>query len=1438
MRISRIYVDRFGSPTSWYEGMTFDLCEPVTGEAIDSCMNLENAGGKTSLLSYIFSCFEPKQDRWLQHLQSSSHAFRDYFARDIRPSFMIIEWIMPSRSPNGQNYRLVIGQAVQLKESADRASEVDRRFFAFESSPALAWEHLPVPGISMAPVQSLQEFLNWGHQTARVQSQGDFHMIVNQGDWVAHLEQRRLIDVELLKMQLSFNSREGGSEEGFLSFSSESDLVSKLLHLSMNQEHTDALRDMVAQTMDRLKAKPKHEARLHQLKLLQQWMKPFSESAAELLGAKAALLEVEQQAADTLFTMRDQVNGLDVRLANANTAISQLQQMADLAAAEAVSSKHNHHALIGLELSRADEAAKEKSQSLHTALQAGQARLECLSGALIKREIASVEKLIQELTQQADALKAELKPFEDDADRMGAMLRYVISQHIAKHQAKGNELVAQEREGNTSLNKIAQQRQWANDRKATLKGSKGAVEQSIKSAIQFQEGLIEGGWLLPTDIDVAAAIERLSTAIEELKARFDDLKEQRVTKKAALAQAQAEAADAMQQVTQARVEQVPLNQWLRNYDHRVETLQNDPALATLVEGLCDPHSTALVTQVQHFIESTRTQMSDCTIRLKQLKEQQLSVEQSGLAGRSDDVDLVVHALHGAGIRSARAANTYVADLRPDAPDARALVLSDPARFLGVNVAKDEWPKAVHAARSMQLSLSLPVTLAIASLDVEPTADDRYVFGPEKDAIFNKRAAQEVLAECENLIRAVEAGYDAFAEREIKAQSSLAGLQAFQRDYSRESIQQTVDALEQLQRDAEVAEAKHAEHSEIARRVDGEVEALNGLIETLPGEISTLGDGLQRLSDYAANWEPRIASGRKELAEISRELGQVETSLAQMKADEDAGKASLRDIRSEQSKCVRAVDLLQNEFEQVSRCDTAHDASAEVLEKGYDLKTLRDLYAHAYAMLTTQEKDKLGVIGAQLEMQRRQVSRLTEQYQSDFGRLDVTLVDALVSTDIEAEIESQKRLNGRTADEKEEAAHSLGVASSQLQAFRKEHPSVHPTPEMMALEDDELPALAARELSHSQTKTEEAESINRQIVQKRADVANDVKQKATLETHIKLLTSSFTANNLVPKLIDLGDEIGDRVADLLSTWRRRGDAVSGLRSKTDKAHRDLLKVATNVDFVVVEGEVSAYISQDDFEKACLDHQRLVEMVDDRVASVTDQLDKMTPDFESCVTEVYNQATSASSLVKHAVGITMPLGTPYVSGKPILKMAANLTGKTPDQRKIEIRHYLNSQIESGVVPRTGADIITQCLLSFTSHRSFGLQMLKMEQNAAFQYQSVNDMKKSGGQGTVIATFLYMLISHMRVNTQTQAKRGGGGPLLLDNPFANVQTRALIDAQRILAASLGIQLICFTANADANILEGFRRIIRLRKAGVNSKTNRTHIEMAKATFAEMAS
>ena len=98
--------------------------------------------------------------------------------------------------------------------------------------------------------------------------------------------------------------------------------------------------------------------------------------------------------------------------------------------------------------------------------------------------------------------------------------------------------------------------------------------------------------------------------------------------------------------------------------------------------------------------------------------------------------------------------------------------------------------------------------------------------------------------------------------------------------------------------------------------------------------------------------------------------------------------------------------------------------------------------------------------------------------------------------------------------------------------------------------------------------------------------------------------------------------------------------------------------------------------------------------------------------------------------------------------------------------------------------------------------------------------------------MAMFLYLLINELRAENYASVQKTAGGPLLLDNPFAKVTSGAMWKAQRLLAASMGVQLIFATAE-DYNALAEFNRFVRLRKAGPHTGTRRWHLEVANYTF-----
>jgi chromosome segregation ATPase len=1431
MRISRIYVDHFGAPTGWYEQTTFDLCDTVTNEPGDACINLENGGGKTSILSYIFSCFDPRLDHWLQFLQKKTHAFKDYFARDGRPSFMIVEAIMPPKTTGGAEYPLIIGQSVVVKESADRASEVERRFFTFEATAGLRWEDLPVPDVSMAPVKTMQEFLGWVQQAYRL-SGGDFYITQNQGEWMAHLEERRMIDLELLKMQVEFNRREGGSADGFLSFSTERDLVSKLLNLSMNKDQTAELRNMVGQAVDNLKSKPRLEEKLRQFGNLQQVMVPFSETAVQMVGATAALKNIDQQAVNVTSAMQRKLIETETEVKKNQESIADAEKFADKLLEDGAAAYSDHVAITGLVLKREEEVASKDLSDVAKGIAHDELHLKNLMAALARREIVAITASIHDLEVKKEAATQELKPLEEECARNGSMLRHKLEQEIAKLNESIRQLVLKRDAAWEHVTQIDQAIKELNKTSTALSQEQGTLEGTIFAAQKIFDGLISSQLVLPTDIDGAhSALDRFVVEIEEQEALLKELKAGHSEKTLALNELRQASIQANQTLSGAKNGQEPLKKYLGDHELALEKLQTNQLLIEMVQGVCDPRSLVLVGDVEKLIEQTRAEISKKAIRLDQLEGERESIVQTGLSGRNTDVELVIDALSKAGVRSARAANTYVADLRHDANEARDLVLSDPSRYLGVNVASEEWGKALSLVPALQLELAAPVTLAVASLAPANADAERMVFGPVNDAAFNREAAQVALATFEATIAQVNAERDEFVKRDALAQAVLNQLKLFQANYSHQQVVSAEVELEGLKElTAQAAELIENLSNQITD-VDQSIAAITPRIEQLPIKISTLKNGKAQLLNYLDNWLGSALQAESSLKEILAKLSSIADQLHELETTK-AEKAVEASKYSTQENSLRpSVVLLRTEHDQVVR----HSPDFEITDASqmHSLESLRSRYSQVMALLSTEEKDRLGLIGHLLDAKRQELEKAERNYRQEFQDVDDEVVKSLMPLEVDSEIAGVRNRLAELVKARQEKQELHSDAKSAIKEYWRSREKIEPSDEMLGLADDDLRIAASNRLSFHEDQKAQRETALEQISTQKANNAKLRQALADLRSNLKNLDAAFDRKTLVAQEVVLSDDVGEMVTEIIRKLRVREEEVAKVRAAANKAYQAVIRIVGTSEFRAAEGQIAEMFAAEDLDRACADNEHISAMIADRVSALQGTLDGMVPDFERCVTEIYNQVASATSMLKHAMSITMPIGTPYVSGRSILKMSSNLQGMSTDQRKGEIAQYLNRLIETTLIPETGSEITTQCLLLFTPRETFGLQILKMEENTEFQYQPVNNMKSSGGQGTVMAMFLYMLVSHLRVDTAAKAMRGGGGPLLLDNPFANVQTRALIDAQRMLAESMKIQLICLTANADPNIIEGFHRVLRLRKAGVQKNSHRTLIEMVKATF-----
>jgi hypothetical protein len=238
-------------------------------------------------------------------------------------------------------------------------------------------------------------------------------------------------------------------------------------------------------------------------------------------------------------------------------------------------------------------------------------------------------------------------------------------------------------------------------------------------------------------------------------------------------------------------------------------------------------------------------------------------------------------------------------------------------------------------------------------------------------------------------------------------------------------------------------------------------------------------------------------------------------------------------------------------------------------------------------------------------------------------------------------------------------------------------------------------------------------------------------------------------------------------------------------------------------------------------------RANEQLGDRIQTTQDSLDKMQVDFDQCVEEMLALVRVAINLLNSAVEKRVPLTAPYVGGKAVIKIRTSFSSINVDSRREVLRHYLDSLIQNNVVPAKGSDLVAESILRMSGGRPLGLNVLRMVIDESQQYVPVDKISNSGGEGVVMALFLYVVIAQLRAETQAKLHKLAGGPLILDNPFAKATSPTMWKAQRMLAQSMGVQLIFATAIQDYNALAEFSTFVRLRRAGQNSRTNRYHIE-----------
>lgn len=1457
-KISRIHLANCGFRTAWYEAVTFNLTEQGTGLPTDTIINLENGGGKTTLLGLVFSCFETSQERFLKHIQSKHNSFSQYFTHDGVPGFIIVEWLMPPRSAGGQPYKLVTGQAVSVRTTTE--TDVDRMFFSFEERAELRLEDLPAPGLSGTLVTSMNDFSRWIHDQQK--KHADVFISHNrQAEWQRHLKDERLIDLDMLRMQVNFSAQEGGFDTGFLDFKTESEFLRKFLFLTSDTSKAEEARRSVVSVCELHRRKPQLQRRRDQLKKFRISLTTFADAARqymEAVGTQRTML-----ISGALLVQALQARAAEHREGQAAELTFETEQRNLMGAAVKDAALFLTDWITGTWVwhQKRVAQAKKRKDDADNLVSGLETESKLLKAARLQQEIAGIDARIKELDALAEAEVAELKPAKDHVEIQGALLRRAL---FSEEGRLKDELTALEgrsklrEEGKTTL-RDQKLKADADELRLTREqtGLQAAENQRNARRLVLERDAVFVG----TDESVDEAIARHETAASSSERERD-------LQRAARESARTQAGQHRNEANGERVKAAGLDEQakgLRTYIARgeaeLERLGQLPALLSAVEtDRVDPQSPALLPRLQDVITDSNRQKSLADVRLAELRATRQAIEDTGVAGFSHDVALVVQALHAAGVRSAIPFNEYIARAVDDAAKAQTLVLSDPARYSGVCVAQAEFGKAASVSWHARKP-SRPVMVSIAALDTVDAPADRLVVPSEDASAFNIAAATKLAESLDSRLQEEEQRRAAYELRHAQTLKAAQELETFATTYGNGQLAEAAVKRATLEDDASAARTRASALEAEAVLLDSKAQQHDKDATEHERMRSESAQTMRVVRQFQAEHEAgregrlvRLAELGQELAEAGETKAEVDLALEELQEAHDADQTTRANTAVE-------LRVIGDERGRIAYYNREYPAQEQLQQHPRPLTTLRDLYEDARANYQTEEKARLGSLSERIQGVKEQRAGKTKEFTRDFSGVDMADLKPYLRLDHETELRTRDQQLVEARKEQVEASgqhqsvgsesrkwhasnkQSIGTATSEFERHNTEElePILETLQKQIDAANDRLrnasaEANRASDRAREKLRAAESDEQNESILRSGMGLP-DHPDPALIAAEIGALVGEAP---VVPDPTSIVLELSSakQVSSLLTEYNGKNAGVSKLQTAARASFDALKNAAGDATFREVDPDVAVQMMQNDFTAACTDAPRLLEHLDDRISTTESTLTGMQADFDTCVEEVLGVVRGAITTLNKACGPEkcVPVSAPYVGGKQVLKMRANFSAVTLDMRRAAMRNYLDVLADTLAIPAKGTDLIADAVARVYG-KPLGLHVLKMSIEESEQYVPVEKISNSGGEGVVMAMFLYLVINQLRAENHAQVQKNAGGPLILDNPFAKATTAVLWRAQRLLASAMNVQLIFATATQDFNAIGEFQRFIRLRKAGQNTKTKRYHLEVANLQLSDAA-
>lgn len=1466
MYLRRVLMANLGHDSAFYRGSVFDFSNQ-DGFASNAATLASNGRGKTTMLSMVFSIFEPRKSQFVQTIQNAGHKFEEYLSET--PGIIAVELEYPLvRFPEPR--RMVVGW-IQTRVRQDSGSM--RQFFSFPVLHDRQLDNLPWPGSAVDPeehVRSWDDVVRFKKQWAVSRAgQPGATFIDNQQQWLRHLREDLGIPVELIVPQIQLCRTEGGLAELFKKITKNEHVLSTLTGMFGLDAEAAKVAEELRRSTQKLASRPIMERDIKALEGLYGRVAITNEKAINAKVAETALDAAMDDLSEYGRFLQRHIDSLQRKIAADRSSVEQLGSsvatlIGEIQGSEAKAEIFRILKVEALLRARAAEyeAGKQEIRGIDIANAAIQ-----LSGIL--SEIDDLKNKIEVKTETVrvmeEGAEIQIGPVKEAGSRYALTLKRdmaSLNQKIAEMKTQMVELEGQI-DATADVNRDSEKTVAGLNNQLDMIAS---IETAVADILNRSGGLRNGGETIPE------AVERIEATHAENISRLEESDAYRETARSSLNSAIQLENDLSRQVSAAEEKYESANAAL---DTRIEENASfetrDDVQLLFMGGSADPLAS---NTASYLVEKLTTKKSSIDRAQADLSEKTTLLEayEKGFSRRDDNLQRALDMLNEKGI-TAHSAATYVSNTIVDADKAKKLVESDTGRlFHGIVVENADDLERVRELSPAELKLDAPIYVSLIGQahDVGKSDFANAVMSPWSKAAYHKATLENDKAFLKEEIEALTIRLKASLNEQTTIQRIFElhkNLVQKERDVPLHRLQlkeqETREIRDQLQQELDEAresvgpcraavDAAELAHSHARAEQDQSSRQLHAINAFLTGYLTE--------TNKLAKLDPRPLIESK-----IEELDEQIAGRRQQISDWKKAHAALR----------FPVEQLQDEMRDL---DYAERTIAHRDENDHDVTDLtRDAAKSIYSERNSSFQDEFKSLShhqTELATYNRRLDTVTASFEAGindvdrrFEALDRELFQETCQSYSEMSETARRQEAGILADRRDLAQESRDAISSEMGALKiqmDQRPTELWKTSRMAFDD----LAASIRLGHDQISADDAQKIMEECefavsdltirhgaLKSEWDAAAESLQKLEIWTQSiafevrRSQMASAIASDIRPiealqfafaepqTLDDVHSAVREREAKITVGERR----LTTLKAELVDAKQKLLALCMDTSFGVLSATTVSSLEKyrknalaDVWYMEDIELQKIRTSIDAFVFAIS----KMEEDEERSISELSNLLTKCLSVFKRATNMRIPEKAGRFGGAQIMKCSFPFNQVTEESKRLTAKQHLDDMIDrnrsdEGIVVE-GAALVNGLLMKLTKvegkNDGFKFKILvPVIQNESDTHRDLAEMKGSGGQILTSAFLLYVLTASIR--NETSGKQVGGVFLLLDNPLGAASAKELVQAQVQVAAAMNIQMVIVTPSNDSDPLSCFE-VLNTLHLGRSTSRNRTVVSVKKET------